>query len=68
MRLRSVSRIAWVCGIALAASACQTVPVDKPCGVITDSLKDVRGATPADNRRIDIHFERGVGAGCWGRN
>lgn len=67
MRHRSVSRIALAGGIALAASACQMVPVDKPCGVIADSLRDVRGATPADTRRIDIHFERGVAAGCWGR-
>lgn len=55
-------------GIALAVSACQTTaPVDRPCGVITDSLATVRGATPADTRRIDIHFERGVSAGCWKR-
>lgn len=52
----------------MAVSAClKTVPVDRPCGVITDSLATVRGATPADTRRIDVHFERGVAAGCWGR-
>ncbi len=67
MRRAAMSRIALACGIALAASACQTVPVDKPCGVITDSLRDVRGASPAETRRIDVHFERGVAAGCWGR-
>lgn len=61
-------RIALAAGTALAASACQTMkPVDRPCGVITDSLMSVRGATPADVRRIDIHFERGVAAGCWSR-
>jgi hypothetical protein len=55
-------------GIALAASACQTTaPVDRPCGVITDSLMNVQGATPADTRRIDVHFEKGVAAGCWRR-
>jgi hypothetical protein len=55
-------------GIALAVSACQTTAlVDKPCGVITDSLMNVQGATPADTRRIDVHFERGVAAGCWRR-
>jgi hypothetical protein len=49
-------------------SACQTfVPVNRPCGVITDSLKDVVGATPDDTRRIDVHFERGVAAKCWSR-
>lgn len=69
MRHRSGSKIALACGIALVASACgKTVPVDKPCGVIADSLREVRGATPADTRRIDIHFERGVAAGCWGRS
>jgi hypothetical protein len=35
--------------------------------VIADSLMNVRGATTADTRRIDIHFERGVAAGCWSR-
>lgn len=54
---------------ALAVSACQAVPptIDRPCGVITDSLRDVRGATPAETRRIDVHFERGVAASCWKR-
>lgn len=53
---------------ALALGACQTTaPVNKPCGVITDSLKDVTGKTRADVQRIDRHFERGVGAKCWPR-
>jgi hypothetical protein len=60
-------RIALALGTALAAAACQTAPVDRPCGIITDSLMSVRGATAADTRRIDIHFERGVAAGCWRR-
>lgn len=52
----------------LALAACQTqAPVDRPCGVIVDSMIDVRGATPADARRIDRHFERGHAAGCWRR-
>ena len=68
MKPRARLRIAMAAGIALAASACQTTaPVDKPCGVITDSLMSVQGATPADTRRIDLHFERGVAAGCWRR-
>lgn len=55
--------------VGLALSACQrTAPVDRPCGVIVDSLRDVRGATPAMTRRIDVHFERGIAAGCWGRS
>lgn len=54
--------------ILLALAACQSpAPVDRPCGVIRDSLRDVTGATPAMTRRIDIHFERGVAAGCWRR-
>ena len=56
-------------GTVLAVSACQTTPapVDRPCGVIVDSLSDVVGKTPAMTRRIDVHFERGVAAKCWTR-
>lgn len=69
MKQRAPLRIALALGIALAASACQTAaPVNKPCGIIVDSLATVRGATPADTRRIDVHFERGVSAGCWRRS
>ena len=61
-------RIALVAGIAIAVSACTTeAPVTRPCGVLSDSLKTVRGATAADDKRISIHFERGVAAGCWDR-
>ena len=68
MRRGARLKTALAFGIALAASACQTeAPVNRPCGVIADSLMNVRGATPADTRRIDIHFERGVAAGCWER-
>lgn len=51
----------------LALGACQSVPVDRPCGVVTDSLRDVQGKTPAMTRRIDVHFERGIAAKCWSR-
>lgn len=68
MKVSVLSRIALAAGIGLAASACQTAPVDRPCGVITDSLANVQGATPADTRRIDIHYERGIAAGCWSRD
>jgi hypothetical protein len=52
----------------LALAGCATpVPVDKPCGVITDSLRDVHAMTPKGETRLIIHFERGVAAGCWGR-
>lgn len=68
MTLQTMLRIAGAFGIGLAASACQTSqPVDRPCGVIVDSLRDVYGRTPADTRRIDQHFERGIAASCWDR-
>lgn len=68
MMLRTMLRIAGAFGIGLLASACQTVqPVDRPCGVIVDSLRDVFGRTAADTRRIDQHFERGISASCWDR-
>lgn len=67
MTPRARLKTAMAAGIALAVSACQTAPVDRPCGVITDSLANVQGATPADTRRIDVHFEKGVAAGCWTR-
>jgi hypothetical protein len=60
-------RAVIIIGAALALSACSTVTVDRPCGVIIDSLRDVQGATPAMTRRIDIHVERGIAAGCWPR-
>jgi len=53
---------------ALGLAGCQTaMPVNRPCGVIVDSLRDVVGKTPRDRQRIDQHFERGVAAGCWKR-
>lgn len=51
--------------LVLFLSACQTAPVDRPCGVIRDDLRTVQGKTPADQQRIDIHFARGKAAGCW---
>ena len=57
--------------LALALAGCAKEPpspVVKPCGVIVDSLLDVKGKTKADNYRIDRHFERGIGAGCWDRS
>ena len=51
--------------MALALAACQTVPVDRPCGVIRDDLRTVQGKTPADQQRIDVHHARGKAAGCW---
>jgi starvation-inducible outer membrane lipoprotein len=57
-----------VAAASLSGCASVPVPIDRPCGVIVDSLRDVRGATPSDTRRIDIHFERGVAANCWKRS
>jgi hypothetical protein len=54
-----------VLALMAVIAGCASVPVDRPCGVIRDSLYDVKGATPSDVRRIDVHFERGKAAGCW---
>ena len=54
--------------LALLTGCFQTVPVDKPCGVLDDSLANVQATTSDGNRRIDTHFEAGVRAGCWGRD
>ncbi len=51
----------------LAGCGKDAVSIAQPCGVISDSLRDVQGRTPADTRRIDNNFERGVAAGCWDR-
>ncbi len=56
-------------GIVLAGCAPKAMlPVNKPCGVIDDSLGDVQATTKEGNKRIDAHFERGVRAGCWDRS
>lgn len=44
-----------------------TQPVDKPCGVINDSLQNVNSNTRKGNERLAVHFERGRSAGCWTR-
>lgn len=64
--MRSVTILAALAGM-LAGCAPKPAPVDRPCGVITDSLRDVIGQTPAMTKRIDAHFEAGVAAGCWDR-
>lgn len=51
--------------IAAILTGCQTVPVDRPCGVIRDDLKTVQGKTAPDQQRLDIHHARGRAAGCW---
>jgi len=54
-------------GAVLGACA-SSVPVDRPCGIIRDSLMDVTATTRDGERRISRHFEAGVRAGCWGRS
>lgn len=53
--------------ITIGLAACQTpAPVDRPCGVIRDSLIGVTATTSAGQDRLNIHFVRGRAAGCWG--
>lgn len=60
-------RVVTIMIMLTALTACQTpAPVDRPCGVIRDSLKSVQATTPAGQQRLDVHFERGKAAGCWG--
>jgi hypothetical protein len=55
-----------MCLLPLLLSACATpVPVNRPCGVITDDLAGVTATDAAGNQRIGIHRVRGVRAGCW---
>lgn len=51
--------------ILLPLAACASQPVDKPCGVIRDSLATVQATTTAGQQRLDVHFARGKAAGCW---
>lgn len=51
---------------ALALAGCQTAaPVNRPCGVIRDSLASVRARTNDGQQRLDVHYARGRAAGCW---
>jgi outer membrane biogenesis lipoprotein LolB len=54
-----------VAAALLAGCATTAAPVNRPCGVIVDSLVDVQGAARTDQQRIDRHHARGRGAGCW---
>jgi hypothetical protein len=47
-------------------AACQTpVPVNRPCGVITDDLRGVTATDAAGQQRLGIHYVRGKAARCW---
>lgn len=53
---------------AIGLAACETTRVTvRGCGVIQDSLHDVRATTRDGNRRLAVHYERGKSANCWGR-
>lgn len=58
-------RIALVFFVVAFLAGCASTPVDRPCGVITDSLIDVNATTSEGQRRIHIHHARGRAAGCW---
>lgn len=58
-------RVAAFLVIALALAGCQTVPVDRPCGVIKDGLIGVYATTSDGQRRLNVHHERGAALGCW---
>ncbi len=58
-------RTAAILLVALALAGCQSVPVDRPCGVIKDSLIGVYATTPAGQLRLNVHHERGASANCW---
>lgn len=52
--------------LALSLASCQAAkPVNRPCGVIRDSLIGVTATTPAGQDRLNIHYVRGRAAGCW---
>jgi hypothetical protein len=52
--------------IALSMTGCATtMPVNRPCGVISDSLIDVHATTRDGDRRISDHYARGHAAKCW---
>ena len=68
---RTLTKVAMLFVSAGLLTACAgTAPpasVSGECRVFRDSLEDVKGLTPADEQRIDGHFEAGVRAQCWRR-
>lgn len=54
--------------LALALGGCATSqPIDRPCGVIEDSLLGVQATNRDGRKRLAVHYERGRAANCWGR-
>ena len=65
---QTLTAVIVAAGLGTGIAGCASVqPVDRPCGVIVDPLKDVHATTTDGDRRISDHFERGVRAGCWSR-
>lgn len=64
---RAMRKAVIVTLVTMMLGGCATTSVNKPCGVITDSLKDVHATTRDGERRISTHYEAGVAAGCWSR-
>lgn len=65
--MRKAVSVGIVTLVTMVLAGCQTTQVNKPCGVITDSLSDVHATTRDGERRISAHHEAGVAAGCWRR-
>lgn len=66
--MRTVKDLLWLAVILLAGmlAGCERapVPVDRPCGVIADSLIGVN-ATDRAGQELDIHHAKGRAGGCW---
>ena len=66
-RYKMLTLASLLAGLGAVLGACASVPVNRPCGVLTDSLMTVVATTRDGERRISRHFEAGARAGCWGR-
>ena len=66
LRKKTLFHASILVALGIATSSCATpVPVNNPCGVITDSLKDVHATTKIGEQRITLHYQAGLGARCW---
>lgn len=65
---KRIALLVLIVTATIGLAACETTSVTvRGCGVIQDSLHDVEATTRDGQRRLDVHFERGVSAKCWGR-